>query len=207
MPTVLRRPPVTGLRLLLAASVVGGALSSCSSDGRTLRPAQPAQTQSIVDTTTTITVTRPKGLTATVDWSSDGATIDAGYTCDGEDRQPRVVWTGVPSDGVEVAISMIDDDIGFVHWIVGGLPAVDGALQSSALPVGAVAGANDFGVDRWKGPCPPPGQPHHYRVTVYVLSEEFGLGDNLNGKNAVAALRDRTIATAQVQATYKRRAT
>jgi Raf kinase inhibitor-like YbhB/YbcL family protein len=201
MPTVSRRFMLFSTALLAIA-----ALSGCSSDGRTLRPAGPNQTQSVIDVTTTTkaTLAAAAELRVTALWSSDGTTIDKGHSCDGEDRAPEVSWTGVPADGAEIALVMVDDDINAVHWIVGGLPAVDGALKSAALPVGSVAGTNDFGDERWHGPCPPVGSTHHYRITLYVLSEEFGLGENLVGKDAVAALRDRAIATAQTRATYTR---
>jgi Raf kinase inhibitor-like YbhB/YbcL family protein len=36
--------------------------------------------------------------------------------------------------------------------------------------LGAVEARNDFDTDGYGGPCPPPGKPHRYIVTVYALS-------------------------------------
>ncbi|HEY4351889.1 MAG TPA: YbhB/YbcL family Raf kinase inhibitor-like protein, partial [Paraburkholderia sp.] len=45
--------------------------------------------------------------------------------------------------------------------------------------IGAVEARNDFDVDGYGGPCPPPGKPHRYVVTVYALNTadlRFGPG-------------------------------
>jgi Raf kinase inhibitor-like YbhB/YbcL family protein len=33
-----------------------------------------------------------------------------------------------------------------------------------------VQGNTDFGAPGYGGPCPPPGQPHHYIFTLYALN-------------------------------------
>ncbi len=194
--------PRSVLSLLLSSSAL--ALSACSNDGRTLRPAAPDQTQSIVDPTTTASVV-PEPLTVTVRWSSNGNEIDRGHTCDGENRAPEVSWSGIPSTTAEVALAVVDDDAnGFVHWLVGGLPAVGGSMQAGALPAGAVQGPNGAGTTGWTGPCPPPGPSHRYRLTLYALDEEIGLAGHDTTAAVLAAFADHTIATAETTATYAR---
>ena len=57
--------------------------------------------------------------------------------------------------------------------------------------LGAVEARNDFDVDGYGGPCPPPGKPHRYVVTVYALSIE-----NLRlTQGRPAAMFDREIGT------------
>ena len=55
----------------------------------------------------------------------DGGEIPARYTCRGEDVSPPLLWTGVPSGTVELAVVVRDVDAeGFVHWVVAGLPPI-----------------------------------------------------------------------------------
>jgi Raf kinase inhibitor-like YbhB/YbcL family protein len=35
-----------------------------------------------------------------------------------------------------------------------------------------VQGRNDFSITAYGGPCPPPGKPHHYIITVYALKAD-----------------------------------
>ena len=208
-----RRYPATGSRFppmrlrptLVPALVLLLTLGACSHDGRTLRPAQPDQTQSIVDPTTTVATTVPKSLAVTVKWSTDGSTIDRQFTCDGGGQAPEVSWSGVPSTTAEVALAVVDDDAnGYVHWVVGGLPAVGGSMQAGALPAGAVAGTNGTGTVGWTGPCPPPGSAHHYRLTLYALDEEIGLGGHDGGIASIDEFATHAVATAHTSATYTR---
>jgi phosphatidylethanolamine-binding protein (PEBP) family uncharacterized protein len=60
------------------------------------------------------------------------------------------------------------------------------------------AGLNDFGNNSYDGPCPPPGETHHYRFVVYALKQAIkprsnktsdrydGALEKLASKNALA---------------------
>jgi phosphatidylethanolamine-binding protein (PEBP) family uncharacterized protein len=41
--------------------------------------------------------------------------------------------------------------------------------STSGLPAQSTQGHTDFGSNQYGGPCPPPGAPHRYIVTVYAL--------------------------------------
>ena len=63
---------------------------------------------------------------------------------------------------------------GFWHWWVVNIPANVSSLPKGAgggvgLPAGAMQGRNDFSATNYGGPCPPPGKPHRYQITVYAL--------------------------------------
>jgi len=98
-------------------------------------------------------------------WHKDG--------CDGENRTPRLTWDAPPAGTSGLALMVVDPDApkrgGWVHWRVG-MPARARAL-GPALPPHAVIGKNDFGTFGWGGPCPPPGQLHHYVFTLFALDE------------------------------------
>jgi Raf kinase inhibitor-like YbhB/YbcL family protein len=74
---------------------------------------------------------------------------------------------------------MFDQDApgrGWWHWAVEGIPATVGSLPENASSsgflkkLGAVEARNDFDIDGYGGPCPPPGKPHRYVITVYALN-------------------------------------
>lgn len=108
-----------------------------------------------------------------------------GLGCSGGNASPALSWKNPPASTKSFAVTVFDPDsptggAGFWHWMVVNLPATmtglaqgDGALHSTHLPTGASQIRTDFGVEGWRGPCPPVGaKPHHYQFTVYALKVE-----------------------------------
>jgi Raf kinase inhibitor-like YbhB/YbcL family protein len=208
--------------LLAALAVL--ALVSCNSDGRTLRPAGPGQTQSVYTPTTTTTVVgnvfdtvngaivttttvAPLPFALSLPWA-DGGEIDARYTCNGADVQPQVGWLGAPDEAVELALVVTDTDAhDFVHWIIAGLDPRDPLVPENSVPLGAIQGLNGFSTDAapvvgWRGPCPPSGSTHHYRFTLYALDQQVELPDGSTAADLQAAIDATSIAAAQSTGTY-----
>jgi Raf kinase inhibitor-like YbhB/YbcL family protein len=102
---------------------------------------------------------------------ADGADIPARHTCDGEDRSPRLTWSGTPAGTRSLALIMDDPDAPrgtFTHWVVYDLPGDLTELDEGSTL--GVQGRNSFGRSGYGGPCPPPGdQPHRYRFTLHAL--------------------------------------
>jgi Raf kinase inhibitor-like YbhB/YbcL family protein len=101
-----------------------------------------------------------------------------GFGCSGQNVSPALAWSGAPKATKSFAVSMDDPDAptdsGFWHWGVVNIPASTtslpkGAGSGTGLPAGAIQGRNDFSTTGYGGPCPPPGKPHHYVITVYAL--------------------------------------
>ena len=101
-------------------------------------------------------------------WNRDG--------CDGENRTPRLQWTAPPPGTRELRLIVIDHDApkfgGWVHWLVTKIPPSARHLGPDAAPKGAVVAKNDFGTEGWGGPCPPPGQLHHYLFKLDALDAD-----------------------------------
>ncbi|MEE8442277.1 MAG: YbhB/YbcL family Raf kinase inhibitor-like protein, partial [Dehalococcoidia bacterium] len=62
----------------------------------------------------------------------------------------------------------------FTHWVAFNLPPGDqglpeGVPTTEQLESGALQGRNDAGSTGYRGPCPPQGNPHHYRFFIYAL--------------------------------------
>lgn len=101
-----------------------------------------------------------------------GGAIPRQYTCDGANTPIPVQWSGVPSGTVELALVMRDPDAPggtFTHW------ALAGVKPSQHMPNPAIPGHNDFGTNGYRGPCPPPGRPHRYQLTLLALAKASGL--------------------------------
>jgi Raf kinase inhibitor-like YbhB/YbcL family protein len=137
---------------------------------------------------------------------------DAG--CNGPNHSPGLMWRNAPAGTRSFAITIFDRDApgrGWWHWAVANIPANVTSLPENASAsgelrkFGAIEARNDFNVDGYGGPCPPPGNPHRYVVTVYALRvETLPLA-----QGRPAALFDREISglslgSAQITVTYGR---
>ena len=126
-------------------------------------------------------------LTVTSSVLSDGQTIPTSAVfdqmgCTGGNRSPDLAWSGAPAGTKSFAVTMYDPDapttVGFVHWVLFDIPANVTSLDGGAgakndAGAGATHGFTDYGVSRYGGPCPPPGDPpHHYHLTVWALDQE-----------------------------------
>jgi Raf kinase inhibitor-like YbhB/YbcL family protein len=182
-------------------------LAACSDDGRTLRPASPQQTLSIITTTTAAATTRPavepsvSGFAVTAPWT-DGGFIDARYTCKGADTSPAISWSGVPAATKELAISLVDLDANdFAHWVVAGLDPASTGIAEGKVPAGAIQAANGFGEAKYGGPCPPDGE-HKYLLTLYALGDASNLADGVAAATAIDALQSGQLASALVSGSF-----
>ena len=96
-----------------------------------------------------------------------------GFGCTGDNRQPRLSWSGAPAGTQSYAVTMYDPDAptgsGFWHLLEWDIPASASTLDSTP-PAGTVVGVDDAGIAGYLGPCPPVGDIiHRYQITVYAL--------------------------------------
>jgi Raf kinase inhibitor-like YbhB/YbcL family protein len=107
----------------------------------------------------------------------NNTTIPVTFTCDGADISPALSWTHSPDNTKSFALICEDPDAPggtFVHWVIFNIPESSTGLNENVphqrkLEDGTLQGLNDFGEIGYRGPCPPPGEPHHYRFTLYAL--------------------------------------
>lgn len=219
----MRRSRITFLALGCTSALIG--LAACKHDGRTLRPADPSQTASVyTPSTTTSTTAAPGGQVSpaisdlstdnpelkfvlTLPWA-DGGTIDPRYTCAGADVHPSFAWLGAPAGAVEMALVVTDTDANdFVHWIIAGLDPTNSAVAENVVPAGAIEAQNGFSTASvpdigWRGPCPPAGTTHHYRFTLYALSQQVELPTGSSAESLLTVIDGSSIEAAQVTGVY-----
>ncbi|WP_295558209.1 YbhB/YbcL family Raf kinase inhibitor-like protein [uncultured Hyphomicrobium sp.] len=144
---------------------------------------------------------------------ADGDAIPRTYTCQGDDRSPPLVWTGVPAGAKSLVLIVDDPDAPdpakpqrvWVHWVLYNLPPDSTGLAEGiapgALPSGTEDGLNDWGRTGYGGPCPPIGR-HRYFHKLYALDARLA-GLNAPTKAAVlAAMEGHVIGEAVLMGTY-----
>jgi Raf kinase inhibitor-like YbhB/YbcL family protein len=220
-----------GAAVLLAFLLFSGDDSSDSSD-TTLATSTTAETTTTTlppETTTTVaettTTTLPPETTTTVvettttpvppvlelEFSirdiADGGTIPVEFTCDGANTPPIVNIEAIPDGTAQMAFIVDDPDAPtpdpFAHWLVYNISA--GTSQITDGDPAFTYGTNDFGENRWLGPCPPPGDgPHRYEFTLYALTSPEPLPQGLDARALSDAIEQSIAAEAEVTATYER---
>ena len=128
-------------------------------------------------------------FTVTSSDCSDGATLPMPHVsgvmgAGGEDRSPKLSWSGFPEDTKSFAVTVYDPDAptasGFWHWAVANIPASVTELPGGAgdkdeptLPEGALQLRNDAGFAGYVGAAPPSGHgPHRYFLVVHAVDTD-----------------------------------
>jgi Raf kinase inhibitor-like YbhB/YbcL family protein len=135
---------------------------------------------------------------------ADGEPIPGKHTCDGDDVSPALAWSGAPAGTVTLALCLDDPDAGrypLTHWLAWALSPEGALAEGEAAPA---EGRNDFGAPGFRGPCPPPGKPHRYVLTLYALDAEPELGPSDRRLSFDKAIEGHVLETAELTGTYRR---
>lgn len=141
----------------------------------------------------------------------DGATIPPLYTCDGEGRNPPLVWDGVPDGTVSFVLLMEDPDVPrnlrpdglFVHWLAWNIPAATRRIDERSEPPGVI-GENTARRLGYTGPCPPDRQ-HRYYFRLYALDGELVLPSTASKGDVIRAMEGRVLDQAVLMGRYERK--
>lgn len=178
-------PRMRWRRTALTLALLGGVLTGCNDDGRTLAPAP--STSAAPAPSSSAPAVDASALSITVSGLTEGDLLDSAFTCDGSGIHPAVDISGIPPGTAALAVSVIDLDAdGYVHWAIAGIPATTTRLEAGEVPDGTVAARTDGGVFGWEGPCPPAeDEPHRYEFSVYAAAEPIGMAEDLDGRDAI----------------------
>lgn len=127
------------------------------------------------------------------------------YTCEGEDISPPLSFIDIPKGTKSLAIIVDDPDAPrgtFDHWIAWNLPASTKLLSEKAeVPK---QGKNHFDDTRYRGPCPPHGNPHRYFFKAYALDTLIDLPNGISKKQLEDAMEGHILGKAELVGTYQR---
>ncbi len=189
---------LTGLRPLLLVAAVGLTVAGCGSSGGAGGTA--ASPSAIVASQRSDG--GPMSLTSPA--FADGDALPVEHTCDGADRSPPLAIAGVPDGATTLLVVMDDPDAPggtFDHWVSYDI------VVSDEIPAGTepgIPGVNSFGERGYRGPCPPPGDPHHYVFHVLALDSGLGLAEGETKAAVLAAAAGKTVAEASLTGLYGR---
>ncbi|MBN2239744.1 MAG: YbhB/YbcL family Raf kinase inhibitor-like protein [Dehalococcoidales bacterium] len=135
------------------------------------------------------------------------------YTCKGQNVSPALSWSGVPFETKSFVLMVDDPDAPsgiFTHWIIYNIPP-DVRSLSIALPKtrsladGSLQGVNSFDNYGYDGPCPPIGEQHNYRFSLYALNSTIDLPPEAATRKAILSeIQPKMIGAVQVIGKYAR---
>lgn len=148
---------------------------------------------------------------------SEGESIPALYTCDGDNISPPLQIDGVPDGTVSLALIMDDPDIPdvvkrsmlidkFDHWILFNLPLSTTAIKENYDGEG-VSGANSAKGVGYTGPCPPADlEPteHRYVFQLYALDAELPLREGATESDVRNAMKGHILDKTEFIGVYSR---
>ena len=131
---------------------------------------------------------------------------NSAVACPGANRSPQLRWDDVPRGTQSFGIIMYDPDAagGFYHWVAYNLPASTREIPENVALKDAQAGTNSRGDTHYDGPCPPPGNAHHYITTLYALNVPHIGGLHLTGPQLEKAMAGHIVARTSLTGLYGR---
>lgn len=121
-----------------------------------------------------------------------------GAACGGQDQLPPLHWAGVPEGSASLALTIHSpggpSPGGQWHWAL-----INLAPDSTGLsPEAGQRLRNDGGRLDFSGPCPLPGWPGHYDITLYALDRRLELPPEATPTQAVLAMYGHMLASARL---------
>lgn len=138
---------------------------------------------------------------------SEGGNISERYTCEGKDISPALKIDGVPKAAKSLVLIVDDPDApggNFTHWLMWNVGPDQAEIVANRLPDHAVQGVNDFGKNKYSGPCPPPGT-HRYYFRLYALDTMLTLPASSKRKAVDSSIKGHIIAEATLMGKYARK--
>jgi Raf kinase inhibitor-like YbhB/YbcL family protein len=139
-------------------------------------------------------------------------TIPVQFTCDGENISPPLAWSGAPVETRAYVLICDDPDAPggtWDHWILYNIPAEVTILPAGQEADSVLFGRVERGLNSWKntaygGPCPPPGEPHHYHFRLFALYAPLDLPNGAAKDSVLAAMQHLVVARGEMVGLYGR---
>lgn len=194
---------------LLATLGTALLLTSCLSDGQTMKAPTPEQVAAISPATTLAAAIDDGGdlsgaMSVTGPWTN-GTAIDSRYSCDGTGVAPPLAWTNGPVGTKAYGIVLRDNDAPeFIHWVAVNIDPSTTSISENSLPQGAFTAVNSSGKATYDPPCPPKGSTHSYTLTVYALNSVIAVTPTSSAEHVIADMDASVLEVATTEFTSTR---
>ena len=141
---------------------------------------------------------------------TDGGTLPAEFTCDGKRASPPLEWSKAPAGTQSFAITMHHipgPGDKHVYMVIYNIPADVHVLPKNSKDLGTFGVNTVNGQQEYTPPCSKGPGPKKYTMTVYALSAAPKMDQPASSVTMdilLAAIKDTTLATAQMSVTYSR---
>lgn len=133
-------------------------------------------------------------------------TIPSKYTCEGENINPPLLFSHVPSSALSLVLIMDDPDAPlktWVHWTVWNIDPAIASVSENNVPPHTVEGMTSFDSTGYGGPCPHAGT-HRYFFKLYALDTMLDLPVNTEKKEIEKAMDGHILESAELIGLYKK---
>jgi Raf kinase inhibitor-like YbhB/YbcL family protein len=142
----------------------------------------------------------PDSITVTSPAFREGAQIPVRFACQsegGQGKTPPVRWS-VASTGVAAQALVLDDPDApsgaYVHWVVFNIDATANEILEGVVPRHAEQALSTAHKVGYTPPCPPKGELHRYRFTLYALKNKVPLANGAKLDRVLSEIAERTVA-------------
>lgn len=136
----------------------------------------------------------------------DNEMIPEKYTCDGDNVNPPLVFSGIPRKAKSLILIVDDPDaIAGIwdHWILFNIDPKVKKIEEGSAPEWGIEAMNSSSKTSYSGPCPPSGT-HHYRFTLYALDKLLDLDSSSEKSDLLDAMDGHVLSQAMLTGLYTR---
>jgi len=132
--------------------------------------------------------------------------IPAIYTCQGNNTNPPLIFTDIPTNTSSLVLIVDDPDASngdWVHWLVWNIDPAVTSIDVNSVPAGSTEGTTSFGQTGYGGPCPPSGT-HRYFFKLYALDTRLDLSSTTDKAGLLNTIEGHVIDYAELVGIYEK---
>ena len=132
-----------------------------------------------------------------------GGMIPEKFSCKGQNINPAITVTDVPTTAISLAIIVDDPDAPkgiFTHWVAWDMPAHGAIMENNST---GTQGQNGMGGKGYTGPCPPSGI-HRYFFKVFALDKNLDLPLGSTKATVEAAMKGHIVGEGELMGKFSK---
>ncbi|MDL4775031.1 MULTISPECIES: YbhB/YbcL family Raf kinase inhibitor-like protein [Thermomonosporaceae] len=134
----------------------------------------------------------------------DGRDLPTRYGCaSGQGRTPPLRWSGAAPRSFAIVMDDPDAENGaYVHWVIAGIDGTTHELVEGARLPNTVEGLSTGKKVGYTPPCPPKGERHRYRFTIYALDDPAPFKSGATLKESLGAIAKHTVGRGRITGNF-----